>query len=107
MLIKSEYDIQFHLPQPTPMVAMLHVHPSLESRLITPDAVTLEHIGPTSGYEGATRGPVEEYFDSFGNRCARFMAPQGAIRLTGTSILNANDFQDLQGFGLPQTPVEQ
>ena len=33
MLIKSEYDIQFHLTMPTPMMAMLHLHPSLEPQV--------------------------------------------------------------------------
>jgi hypothetical protein len=33
MLIKTEYDIQFHLPVPTPMLAMLHLHPSLEAQV--------------------------------------------------------------------------
>ena len=30
MLIRSEFDIQFHLPASLPMVAMLHLHPSLD-----------------------------------------------------------------------------
>jgi len=33
MLVKTEYDIQFHLPMPTPMVAMLHLHPMLEPQV--------------------------------------------------------------------------
>ena len=52
MLIKSEYDIHFHLDQPTPMVAMLHVHPSLEPLLTTPDMLKAENI-PGPGPEGA------------------------------------------------------
>lgn len=107
MLIKSEYDIQFHLPQPTPMVAMLHVHPSIEPQLSTPDNLKVEHIVAATEREGTIQLAVEEYIDSFGNRCSRFLAPAGAIRLTGTNILNAPEMPDLQGFGLPQTPVEQ
>ena len=107
VLIKSEYDIQFHLPFRTPMIALLHVHPSVEPLLVTPDNLKVEHIGPADVTDGTTVLAVEEYLDSFGNRCSRFVAPAGAIRLTGTSIVNASETPDFQGFGLPLTPVEQ
>jgi len=44
MLIKSEYDIQFHLAMPTPMVAMLHLHPSLEPAVRSGNQLKVEHI---------------------------------------------------------------
>lgn len=106
MLIKSEYDIHFSTPFPTPMIALLHVHPSVEASLATPDTLKVEHILPASQREDPVQLAVEEYLDSFGNRCSRFVAPAGAIRLSGTNILNASEMPDLQGFGLPQTPVE-
>jgi transglutaminase-like putative cysteine protease len=105
LLIKSEYDIQFHLLQPTPMVALLHLHPSVDPQLITPDHLKVEHIGPN--IEAARELPLDEYLDSFGNRCSRFVAPAGAIRLSGSNIVRADDAPELQGFNLPQTPVEQ
>lgn len=105
MLIKSEFDIQFHLAAPTPMIAMLHVHPSLESNLTTPDTLKVEHIAAER--DTTMQLAVEEYDDSFGNRCSRFVAPAGAIRLSGTNILRASEMPDPQGFGLPITPVEQ
>ena len=107
MLIKSEYNIQFHLPQPTPMIALLHVHPSVEPQLTTPDNLKVEHIVPGAEREEAVQLAVEDYLDSFGNRCSRFVAPAGAIRLTGTNILNASETPDPQGLGLVLTPVEQ
>lgn len=106
MLIKSEYDIQFHLPAQTPLIALLHIHPSLESKLTTPDRLTVEHIGPAQERERAVQLPVEEYLDSFGNRCSRFTAPAGAIRLSGTNILNASEEPDPQGEGLAQTAID-
>ena len=105
MLIQSEYDIQFHLLQPTPMVAMLHLHPSVEPQLTTNDRLKVEHVGPQM--EAARELPIEEYLDSFGNRCSRFMAPAGAIRLSGKNIVRVDDQPELQGFGAVQTPVEQ
>ena len=107
MLIKSEFDIQFLLPQATPMIAMLHVHPSLDPLLTTPDTLMVEHTAPATEPPAPLQLPVEEYIDSFGNRCSRFSAPAGAIRLSGASILTAPDMPDLQGFGLPATPVEK
>ena len=44
MLIKSEYDLQFHLPVPTPMVAMLHLHPSVEPAVRAGNELKVEHI---------------------------------------------------------------
>jgi transglutaminase-like putative cysteine protease len=107
VLIKSEYDIQFHLPWPTPMVVLLHLHPSVEPQLATRDSLKIEHIGPANQREGNLELSQQEYLDSFGNRCTRFMAPAGAIRLSGNSIVRVDDNPELQGFGAMQTPVEQ
>ena len=107
MLIESEFDIQFYLPQAIPMVAMLHVHPSIQPQLVTEDLIRVEHIGPVDGGDGVREIPVVEYLDSFGNRCTRFLAPAGVIRLAGKHILNASETPDPQGYGLSQTPVEQ
>jgi len=107
LLIKSEFDIQFHLLQPTPMVAMLHVYPTVEPMLVTRDRLCVEHIGPVTEGEGAREIPLEEYTDSFGNCCSRFVAPAGAIRLSGNHIVRSGDQPELQGFGEALTPVEQ
>lgn len=107
MLIKSEYDIQFLLPSATPMIALLHLHPSLNALLTLPDMLTVEHLGPTAERENVIQLHVSDYLDSFGNRCSRFVAPPGAIHLTGSCTLNAPDTHDLQAEGVPQTPVGQ
>jgi transglutaminase-like putative cysteine protease len=104
MLIKSEYEIRFHLPQPTPIVALLHLHPSVDPLLTTDDRLKVEHVDQG---ESAVEVPVEEYLDSFGNRCSRFLAPAGALRLSGSNVIRADEGPDLQGFGAAQTPVEQ
>jgi transglutaminase-like putative cysteine protease len=106
VLIKSEFDIQFYLPFRTPVVAMLHLHPSVESGVIVPDKFKVEHVGPTSEQESTTQLAVENFADSFGNLCSRFVAPPGAIRLSGTNIVNASEIPAPQGVGLPLTPVE-
>lgn len=44
MLIKSEFDIHFQLNAPTPMTAVLHLHPSLEPRVRSGNRVEIERI---------------------------------------------------------------
>lgn len=88
------------------MIALLHVHPSIEPMLVTDDRILVEHIGPSSEGDAARELAVNEYLDSFGNRCSRFFAPAGAIRLSGKNILQSSEMPDLQGFGLLATPVQ-
>jgi transglutaminase-like putative cysteine protease len=107
VLIKSQFDIQFHLPFRTPVVAMLQLHPSVEEQLVATDDFRVEHAGPAEQFEGTTELGLEGYIDRFGNRCSRFVAPPGAIRLSGTTIVNAGEALDPQGYGLPLTPVEE
>jgi transglutaminase-like putative cysteine protease len=76
MLIRLGYDIQFEIPEPVAMVGMLHVHPSRVSDLREPDEVS---ISPEM--------KVESYFDSYGNRCARWLAPAGPLRLNGSTLI--------------------
>jgi len=110
LLIQSEYDIHFHLTLPTPIVALLHLHPSLTPRLATvpnlvaDDTVHAEQLGLNN--ELLQTLSVDDYTDSFGNLCSRFLAPPGNLRLHGRNILTADDYPELQGFNLPQTPVE-
>ena len=106
MLIRSGYDIQFQLPFPTPIVALLHLHPSLDSRLTAPDLLTVEHMPSPQELQKVVQLHVEDYTDSFGNRCSRVLAPAGALRLAGSSIVSAPDESDAQGTGLAQIPVE-
>ena len=110
MLIQSEYDLHFHLLQPTPLVALLHLHPSLDSQLATvpgidaDDRLHAEQLGPHK--EPLQELPVDEYLDTYGNCCSRLLAPAGDLRLYGRNIVTSGDYPELQGFNLPQTPVE-
>lgn len=90
MLIKNEYDIQFHLPAPTPMVGVLHLHPSLEPQVRMGNALNIESIHQAS----QTNIPSTEYQDVFGNRCSRFVAPAGTLRISGTSIVEIDGLED-------------
>jgi transglutaminase-like putative cysteine protease len=76
MLIRVGYEIEFNLSSETAMVAMLNVHPSRSLDLLEPDEVRTEPALL-----------ISNYFDSFGNRCTRFVAPAGKLRLTGSALL--------------------
>lgn len=102
MLIKSDFDIRFQLPCETSMVALLHLHPSLNSALRTPDTLRVEHVEGGTG----TLLDVEYYTDSFGNLCARFHAPPGALTLSGENTVDVPEGADLQPAGAVQHRVE-
>src|SRR5260370_41897481 len=90
MLIKSEYDIQFHLPIPTPMVAMLHLHPSLEPAVRAGNQLKVEHIDRDTETDVAT----SDFRDVFGNRCTRFTTPAGGEWLGGVKVVGVEGERD-------------
>jgi len=110
LLIQNEYDIQFYLTHPTPMVALLHLHPKHKAHLASvpgieaDDRFHADQLGPDR--EPLHEIPVDEYLDSFGNCCSRLLAPAGPLRLHGRNIVDVEGTPELQGFNLPQTPVE-
>ena len=83
MRILSEFDIRFDLPARVTMVAMLDLHPSLDPLVRRPDHLLIE-----TG-EGETKQWIEPapYLDAFGNRCSRFTAPAGPLRLAGSNVI--------------------
>jgi transglutaminase-like putative cysteine protease len=76
MLIRLAYDIQFNIPAPLAMVALLHVHPSRAHDLVEPDELQTE-----------PKLNVTNYIDGFGNRCSRFVAPAGHLRLSSSTLI--------------------
>jgi transglutaminase-like putative cysteine protease len=95
MLIRLGYDIQFDIPAPVPMVAMLHVHPSRTADLREPDELRLS---PTA--------PLDMYHDSFGNICSRFVAPAGELRLYNSTLIEDSGETDPVSPGARQAPVQ-
>src|SRR5271156_1624435 len=96
MLIRLGYDIGFNVPAPVTIVAMLHVHPSREPDLLEPDELRLD-----------PEVPITSYIDTFGNRCSRFVAPTGHIRLTGSSLIEDSGLEDPIPFDLTEHPVSE
>lgn len=90
MLIRSEFDIHFQLPAPVTMVALLDLHPSVDSlaRGVTP--LSIEHVDGDS----SLRLVAEKYTDTFGNRCSRINLPAGAVRLSGSNVVEIDGSPD-------------
>jgi len=96
MLIRLGFDIQFDIPSPVPMIALYHVHHSRHADLREPDE---PRITPTV--------IVNEYEDSFGNVCARFVAPAGKLQLHNSTLIEDSGKPDLVDPQACQLPVEE
>jgi transglutaminase-like putative cysteine protease len=107
MLIRTEFDIHFHLDVPTAMVALLHLHPSLEPLVRSGNVLVLEHLdeGIRPGF-GTLLG-CSEYTDTFGNRVSRFLAPAGLLRLSGQAVLEDDAFLDEFAPDAQQAPIDK
>ena len=96
MILRLGYDIQFDIPSPVAMVALLNVHPSRVADLRAPDEVSVE---PSA--------QMESYIDSFGNRCARFVAPAGTLRLSNSTLIYDSGIADLVRPDARELPVQE
>jgi transglutaminase-like putative cysteine protease len=94
VLIRLAYDIQFDIPATVAMVALLYVHPSRAADLLEPDKLQTE-----------PNLEVNDYIDSFGNRCARFVAPPGQIRLSGSTLIRDSGVPDEVNWNARQQAV--
>lgn len=94
MQIRLAYDIQFDIPSSVAMVALLYVHPSRAADLLEEDELRVEPAVE-----------ISNYIDSFGNRCARFVAPAGPLRLTNSTLIHAPDVPDEVNLSASQADV--
>ena len=95
MLIRLGFDIQFEIPSPVAMIALYHVHHSRRADLREPDE---PRITPAV--------PVDEYEDSFGNVCSRFVAPAGKLQLYHSTLIEDSGEADETNPNARQSPVE-
>ena len=96
MIQRVGYDIQFEIPAPVSIVALLNVHPSRVADLRAPDELRIEPAVP-----------VENYIDSFGNRCSRFMAQAGALHLRNTTLIWDSGTADPVNPDAREIPVQE
>src|ERR1700704_4608377 len=96
MMLRLGYDIQFQIPSPVAMVALLNVHPSRAGDLRAPDELRVE----PGTY-------IESFIDSFGNRCTRFVAQQGTLHLSNSTLLQDSGFADPVNYDARELPVQE
>ncbi|HEX3940364.1 MAG TPA: transglutaminase family protein [Acidobacteriaceae bacterium] len=94
MLIRLGYDIQFDIPAPVTMVALLKIHPSRVQDLLEPDEVQTE-----------PELEITDFLDAFGNRCSRFVAPAGRLKLSSLTLIRDSGEPDAVNLAARQLPV--
>lgn len=95
MLIKIGYDLEFELAVPTPMILMLYVHPNRSGDLRQPEWLNTEPLVT-----------VNNYIDTFGNRCARVVAPAGKFRVHSVQHIQDSGIPEAQDFNAIQHPLQ-
>src|SRR4051812_44086504 len=95
MFIKIGFDISYEVWAYTPMILMLQVHTSREADLQAPETFV---INP--------QVPLDFFLDVFGNRCVRFVAPPGLVRVTLDAVVRDSGQPDPYRPDAMQTPVE-
>ncbi|MCC6920639.1 MAG: transglutaminase family protein [Alphaproteobacteria bacterium] len=76
MRLRLGCELRYTFPQPTPLIAMLNVHPSRFGDLERPDRLVTNPVVP-----------IESYRDMFGNWCCRLTAPAGGFAMGTDSII--------------------
>ncbi len=96
MILRIGYDIQFEIPSLVAMVALLNVHPSRVADLRDADELRVEPAAQT-----------ETYIDSFGNRCTRFVARKGTLRLSNSTLIYDCGVADRVSPDARELPVQE
>jgi transglutaminase-like putative cysteine protease len=95
MRIRVGYELIYNCPQPTPMIVTLGIHYTRASDIVRPDDLITSPSIPIRGYR-----------DSFGNWCARIVAPPGQLRLSADALVNASGQPDIVAPSAPQHAVQ-
>jgi transglutaminase-like putative cysteine protease len=85
MLIKIGFDIELEITSPMALIYLLHVHPSRQDDLQTPENF---HVSPPV--------EVDDYIDYFGNHCGRINVPAGtpSVRFTNEAVIADSGLPD-------------
>jgi len=95
MLISVGHEISLVFPQSTAVTLMLHLHPSETPTLRSPEQFS---TNPPV--------PVSHYFDLYGNRCTRLVAPAGEITFRNAAVVWNNGQPDHQAIHAIQHLVQ-
>ena len=94
MLIRIGYDIQFDIPTAAPMV-----------RCFTSTLRATRILSNPTLCTSSRRWTPSEYIDSFGNRCTRFVAPAGLLRLHNSTLIQDSGRPDEVNLRAREVPV--
>ncbi|SFK05434.1 transglutaminase-like domain-containing protein [Methylocapsa palsarum] len=95
MKLRVGYELQYEIPQPTPLIAMLNIHFSRVADLAAPDHIVISPPVPISCYR-----------DGFGNWCSRILAPAGLVRLSTDAIVSDSGLPDQLSPDAAEVPVQ-
>ncbi|OYW45698.1 MAG: transglutaminase [Sphingomonadales bacterium 32-68-7] len=96
MLIRAGYQIRLVTEQPTPMMAMLSLHPSRNKDLRSPHRIVT-----------SPEVPMYDYLDAFGNVCTRVTAPEGGLLLSCDFTVQDDGIPDRVVPDAVQHPIEE
>jgi transglutaminase-like putative cysteine protease len=94
MFIRVGYDIIFEHPAPTPIIAMLYLHPARTASVRRGEYLLVE-----------PQVPIGSYIDLFGNHCGRLLAPAGPLRLWNDAVVEDDGQPDHQYAGAEQHEI--
>ena len=95
MLIRVGCELRFEFVHPTPVVLMTYLHPCRQPTVIGQETLKL-----------SPAARVDEYFDSYGNRCGRLVAPAGLFTIQTEAVVDDCGLPDLQAPTAPQHLVQ-
>lgn len=95
MLIRAGYDITFETDRPTPMLALLSIHPSRHHDLKTAHRVLTD-----------PDVPMFDYIDGFGNVVSRLTLPAGGLSLRCDFVVEDTGLPDALVPDAIQHPIE-
>ena len=79
ILINGGFNLGFECSEPTPMVLMVNVRPERQKDFVQSELITFFPEVPNSSY-----------FDGFGNKCTRLIAPQGRLSVWNRFVIADN-----------------
>lgn len=94
MLIKYGYELIFTCPNSTPMVCQLDIHPS-----------RVDDIRSEQAFIAIPAVKTSVYTDLFGNRCRRFVAPAGDLKISCSGVIEDRGAPDPVALDAGETPV--
>ena len=95
MLIRVGFEIAYQSDVPTPMVAMLGIHPSRYDDIVGTEKITT-----------TPEVPISYYRDIYGNSCGRLVAPAGGITFHGDTLVRDSGLSDPVVPTAQQLPID-